>query len=178
MFVHLFRSHAPEMEQSLEFFVKKSSNPKPVKISAFIPATSFIPGQQIPVTVTVIKGGLQKIRSIGIKLFRVERSDLTRCHQVVLACVKTKDFINPGNKVTYEMDLLIPRKQSKCKTKEEEKDDQRRLYDHEVRISVKFGGFRRSYRLCIPVQIDSIGQKKGTIWEGDSGFLMPIFAFK
>lgn len=165
------------MEESLEFSALSSSNSKPVNISVVIPSTSFIPGQQIPITVTVIKEEFQKVASIGIKLIRLEKGDhSTHCYRKGLASVKTKGLISPGSTVTYEMDLPIPRMQSKCEGKE--RGEQSRRYDHEVRISVKIGGSRRNCRLSIPVQIDPVAQKIGKIWDADGGFLMPIFAFK
>lgn len=165
-----------EMEESLEFLVHGSSNSKPVGISAVIPSMSFIPSQQIPITVTVFKEEFQKVASIGIKLIRLDQTNPT--HRKVLTVVKTKGLISPGRNVTYEMDLPIPRMQMQSKCEGKERSEQTRRHDHEVRISVKMGGSRRNCRLSIPVQIDSVAQKKGKVWDGDGGFLMPIFAFK
>lgn len=155
------------MERKLEIARKRSPHVGPITVSAFIPSTSFIPGHHIPVTVSVAKGDSQKVHSIGIKLIRLEQNP---SRQRKLSRVKSKDFISPGD-VTYEMDLLIPKKIKPKTTKE---DGERR---YEVRVSVKIASLK-SCRLCLPVQIEAVGPTKGTILEADNDVLIPMFAFK
>lgn len=156
------------MERKLEIARKRSPQVGPITVSAFIPSTSFIPGHHIPVTVCVAKEDSQKVHSIGIKLIRLEQNP---SRQTKLSRIKSKDFISPGD-VTYEMDLLIPKK-IRPKTTKEDVDERR----YEVRVSVKIARLK-SCRLCLPVRIEAVGPTKGRILEPDNDVLIPMFAFK